>query len=131
MFYQKKLNKFSQIPATWIYVPDRDGNFYWQDLNDMGVQPLFDSDNDVVFTLFTRKNPEVGQTIIYRSLTSIEESNYDKTKPLRVICHGWFNNLDSEFSTLVRKAYLKAGDFNVIVIDWSKGGNHVYYPIAA
>lgn len=131
LFYASCDTQMVNITMRWVYVPDKDGIWYWQDLDDMGVQPAFDAQKDVKFYLFTRRNPEEGQELKIQDITSIADSHFDKNKPTRLICHGWFNNLESIFSEDVRKAFLENGDFNVVVTDWGKGANNILYPIAA
>lgn len=113
-----------------MYVPDIDGNFYWQDISDL-YDPIFDPETDVIFHLFTRQNTEVsqGQVVKYKDLESLDASHYDKSRPTRFFSHGWLGNL-TKFDEVI-KPYLEAGDFNLFMIDWGKDAQNILYPIAA
>ncbi len=45
------------------------------------------------FLLFTSAHPNDGQFLSYRDLDTIKNSNFDKSLPLKVIVHGFTNNL--------------------------------------
>ncbi|XP_014475140.1 PREDICTED: pancreatic triacylglycerol lipase-like [Dinoponera quadriceps] len=73
----------------------------------------------ILFYLYTRKNPNHPQLIYVDDEESINNSNFDPEKPTRITTHGWMNSYKSSACRLIKDAYLKHGDYNVIVIDWS------------
>lgn len=56
--------------------------------------------------------------------------NFNPNLPTRVIVPGWLSSRNSTFPKETVRAYLKKGDFNVIVVDWSKGSSTKNYWIA-
>ncbi|XP_043267034.1 inactive pancreatic lipase-related protein 1-like [Venturia canescens] len=76
-------------------------------------------DNRVFYRLYTRKNPKEYQPLWIDDQSSLSRSNFNADKPTHFVTHGWINSGDSPACTDIRDAYLKNGDFNVIVLDWS------------
>lgn len=105
-------------------VPDTDGRMFLADLNTEVVEPLFNANNDVFFLLFTRSNPTSGQRIGLDA-GGISASHFASSRPTRFIVHGWNNQGDSAVNIEITAAYLRQGDFNVIVVDWGAGANTV------
>ncbi|XP_001608012.1 phospholipase A1-like [Nasonia vitripennis] len=75
---------------------------------------------DVLFFLYTKKNPKVPQQLYYKNLTILNRSFLNFSQPLKVVVHGWRNNHTSDIGTLLRKAFLDHGSFNVLSVDWGK-----------
>ncbi|CRK90495.1 CLUMA_CG004162, isoform A [Clunio marinus] len=90
-------------------------------------RPLFNPTVDVKFLLFTRRNPFVGQRIILGDIRSLFESNFNISNPTRFLIHGWGSDLNSFFNIEGTEAYLRNNDFNVIVVDWSRGAQTINY----
>lgn len=91
-------------------------------INDNSIQqpePFFDALRDVRFLLFTRLNPTVGQQLIFGDFNSIRNSNFNVNLPTRVIIHGFQSDSDSDVNILLTAAFLRNGDFNVIVGEFS------------
>lgn len=78
-------------------------------------EPFFDALRDVRFLLFTRLNPTVGQQLVFGDFNSIRNSNFNVNLPTRVIIHGFQSDSDSDVNILLTAAFLRNGDFNVIV----------------
>lgn len=88
----------------------------------------FDAVTDVYFRLFTESNDITPQDIYpYDHGQSLDLSNFDPNNPTRILVHGWQNDGDSDFNTVVRNAYFQNGSFNVIVVDWGKGAKDPNY----
>lgn len=100
----------------WSLVPDADGTLHLVDLNtyDESVEPHFDAENDMIFLLFTRRNPTVGQEITW-NLESLQNSQFDPSHPTRFSIHGWVGSRESRVNTDVRAAYFQYGEYNVSV----------------
>lgn len=112
----------------YIYIPDDEGNLYLVDLLEKGEDLTgYDSKDalarrnvdTITFSLFTAENPTTAQLLVPRSVSSVTESNFLKTRPTRFVTHGWRSSQNSNAVVTVRNAYLAEGDYNVIVIDWS------------
>ncbi|XP_052737657.1 pancreatic lipase-related protein 2-like [Bicyclus anynana] len=82
------------------------------------------------YWLFTRRNPITPQMIIEGDVNSILNSNYDASKPLKVIVHGWNRNGHAQSNTVVTSAYLETYDVNVIVVDWRVAASGDYVDVA-
>ncbi|CAK9805980.1 Pancreatic lipase-related protein 2 [Anthophora plagiata] len=87
--------------------------------------------NSITFTLFTRNNPRNGQTLKLNDINSVRGSNWVAKKPTILVTHGWNSAGTGESCTLVRDAFLKVMDSNVIVIDWSVISKNVIYSTVA
>ncbi|KMQ93906.1 pancreatic triacylglycerol lipase [Lasius niger] len=79
-----------------------------------------DIGNRVFFFLYTKNNPTVPNTLYVNDKNALKNSSFDPTKPTRFIIHGWMNSRSSSACVLIRDAYVKNEDDNVIVVDWSK-----------
>lgn len=58
---------------------------------------------------------------------SIENSPFDRTKPLRVMTHGWYGDDTTDLITGASRVLLDHYDFNVLVIDWGEGAQTINY----
>jgi len=91
------------------------------------INPLFVAWQDVQFQLYTRSNPTTAQILGLYDSSSIKNSNFKNSRETRYIIHGFQNSGKSDVNIKIRDAYLQKGDFNVIVVDWSKGANTLNY----
>ncbi|XP_063626996.1 pancreatic triacylglycerol lipase-like [Cydia splendana] len=73
-----------------------------------------------LYQLFTRSNPDSLQTLVINDAQSIHNSNFNPADPTVVIAHGWLSNQETNLNSVIREAYLEKGDYNVIVLDWSR-----------
>ncbi|KRG07894.1 uncharacterized protein Dmoj_GI26827, partial [Drosophila mojavensis] len=108
------------------YVPQLDGSFEWIDLED--AEDLLAkgeamegriSTNAVSFYLYTHSNPTNGEEITTKS-SSIASSHFNKDHPTRIVIHGWTQSYKDSMNTEITKAWLSRGDYNVIIVDWSR-----------
>lgn len=67
----------------------------------------FDPKQDVKFLLYTRFNPEEPQYLPIYDEVALRKSNFNATKPTRLMIHGWIDNATGMLGTLGRKAYLQ------------------------
>ncbi|KOB75397.1 Pancreatic lipase 2, partial [Operophtera brumata] len=51
-------------------------------------------------------------------------TNYNPQRRTVVLMHGWLDNVNADFNTVLVPAFLDAEDLNVIVVDWSAGAGH-------
>ncbi|XP_024936070.1 phospholipase A1-like [Cephus cinctus] len=80
----------------------------------------------VSFHVFNPSHPNTYTDIYVNDTKSLRDSDFDLTKPIRIITHGWVNSKNSDACTMVKDAYLANGEYNVIVVDWSKISKNPY-----
>ncbi|KAL3867995.1 hypothetical protein ACJMK2_040835 [Sinanodonta woodiana] len=80
------------------------------------------------FRLFTQKNGEdnMFQILNINDVTSITDSNFDHCRPTKIVVHGFRSSAQIPWMTTMKTELLKAGDFNVILVDWENGANYSY-----
>ncbi|KOB74604.1 Neutral lipase [Operophtera brumata] len=91
--------------SRYIWMPDGEGTPHLVDLQEPVDEGL--------------QNPSSPQVIVNGDANTIWSSNYDASRPLAVIAHGWNNDGTSEVNTLLTSSFLAVQDCNVIVLDWS------------
>ncbi|XP_065356581.1 phospholipase A1 2-like [Calliphora vicina] len=79
------------------------------------------------FYLFKREFPDCGRELIIGDVNSLRASGLDASKPTRIIIHGWMSQSRGSFNRDIKNAYLKNGDFNVIIADWSSHAANINY----
>ena len=57
--------------------------------------------------LFTRQNPQQGQTFQYDSAGSLVHTNFDHIKDVKVIIHGYLNNGSEQWNNDLKDALLR------------------------
>lgn len=119
------LNKFDEgkpevLKRRWVVIPDSEGRMFLVDLKAYkpAPGPTFVAEKDVKFILSTRS--EKGK-VIRKNVRSIQASSFNKTHPTRITIHGWNGDHTSGVNERVIEEYLKNGDFNCIMVDWSRG----------
>ena len=90
------------------------------------IEPSFNVETDIQMLLFTRFNPVNGQTL-NSNVASIQASHFNPNLPVKVLVHGWLGSQTIPFNIEVTAAYLRRGDFNVIVVDWAVGASTINY----
>lgn len=93
---------------------------------EMEPEPIFDPMNDVIFLLFTRRNPSVGQRITF-DMETVRNSNWLANQQTRFIIHGWNSNQDTGLNIFMRREFLERADHNVVVVDWGAGAQTPNY----
>ncbi|KAK9307622.1 hypothetical protein QLX08_002210 [Tetragonisca angustula] len=83
--------------------------------------------NTITFTLFTRYNPKKGQALILDDVNTVRNSDWNAKNPTIIVTHGWSSSGSSESCTLIRNAFIKVWNSNVIVVDWSQIADNVIY----
>ncbi|KAL3868059.1 hypothetical protein ACJMK2_040897 [Sinanodonta woodiana] len=83
---------------------------------------------DTKFRLFTRHN--MGDTSFQmlraNDYSSIRSSHFNSSNPTKMVVHGFIENGLVDWMKTMKNELLKAGDFNVILIDWGKGSGLPY-----
>ncbi|XP_062533323.1 pancreatic triacylglycerol lipase-like [Armigeres subalbatus] len=91
------------------------------------VEPHFNPEADVVFRMFTRRNPVHAQTISWDDPSSISNSNFNPDHPTRFLIHGWVEGQDATLHWVIKDHFMRVGDFNVINVDWGAGAQTINY----
>lgn len=68
--------------------------------------------------------------LIDGDLISVTNSPFDRTKPVRVLIHGWGGDETHQFPSEGVEVLLDHHDYNVIVVDWSAGAQTSNYVLA-
>ncbi|XP_043258017.1 uncharacterized protein LOC122400559 [Colletes gigas] len=71
----------------------------------------------------TAENPEL---LYLHDVDALKKSNFSTSKQTKMITHGWMNSYKTSQIVTLRDAFLQKGDYNVIVIDWSKLSKTIY-----
>lgn len=93
----------------------------------MEYEPRFNAEEDMVFRLHTRQNPDEGQVLRWNDPSTIVNSNFNPSHPTRFTIHGWRANGESDIHSMIRYNYFANGDFNVIHVDWGQGSKTINY----
>ncbi|XP_077295231.1 endothelial lipase-like [Arctopsyche grandis] len=83
----------------------------------------YNAKDTIQYILHTRLNSE---NIKYGDDEALKSSNFNNTKPVKLIAHGWFGHSKSAVNKIITEALLESEDLNVIIVDWSKGANTFY-----
>lgn len=93
-------------------------------LNPFPKKDDFFAERDVEFILFSNSDEPY---YIQANKQSLESSSFDVSLPTRIIIHGYCDGpFDKDFQDM-RAAFRKNGNFNVIMVDWSKGSVTMAY----
>ncbi|XP_026731672.1 pancreatic lipase-related protein 2-like [Trichoplusia ni] len=119
--------------SRYIWMPDGEGNPKLVDLHEPVDEAFLNSKNGAnnQYWLFTRSNQNNHQLLINGNIQSVRNSNYDGSRHLKVIVHGWNNNGNTAMNSLIRSAFLAVQNVNVIVVDWRALANSNYVTAAA
>ncbi|XP_030387854.1 phospholipase A1 VesT1.02 [Scaptodrosophila lebanonensis] len=76
---------------------------------------------DIQFLLYTRKNRQSAQPLELNDSTRLAQSNFNFNYPLAIYLHGFSESATGEqqSSQQLKDAFLRSGNYNVILIDWS------------
>ncbi|XP_076281158.1 pancreatic triacylglycerol lipase [Lasioglossum baleicum] len=134
LFYPTLLTTLMQ--ANYTIFPDDAGVPYLIKLDYQPLTPLENSNlasdvNSITFTLYTRQNPTNGQSLRINDANSVIASRWNANRPTIVVAHGWKSAGTKPACTLVRDAFLKALDSNVIIVDWSQIAKNLNYATVA
>ncbi|XP_067626693.1 pancreatic lipase-related protein 2 isoform X2 [Eurosta solidaginis] len=76
---------------------------------------------DINFLLYTNKNPQKPQNLNLGDEKRLSKSNFDLQQPLAFYMHGFSESAtgENQSSQRLKDAFLKSGNYNVILVDWS------------
>lgn len=83
------------------------------------------------FLLFTNSDQDQGHSLSYSDHDSIKNSKFNPNLPLKIVIHGYANDLNSKWMRQMKDEFFKNDDFNVILVGWGKGALYQKYNIAA
>ncbi|ALC42809.1 CG6472, partial [Drosophila busckii] len=77
--------------------------------------------DDIKFLLYTSKNRQTPQLLQVESATRLARSNFNFNYPLAIYLHGFSESATGaqQSSQQLKDAFLRRGNFNVVLIDWS------------
>ncbi|PAA54812.1 hypothetical protein BOX15_Mlig016265g1, partial [Macrostomum lignano] len=102
------------------------GNFYDSVNRPIQVLPQDPDRIRPTFALYTRRNVNTAQNLVYNNRDSVRKSNFRSSVPTKIIIHGFTDNGNSDWNKAMKVALLNAGDYNVIQLDWSQGNGYPY-----
>lgn len=109
----------------WAMIPDSKGRMHLTDLRSyVPKESFFVAESDMKFVLSTRKSK--GE-VIKLDVESLRASSFDRNHPTRITIHGWNGDHTSDVNARVIEEYLKHGDYNCIMVDWSRGAGTLDY----
>lgn len=88
----------------------------------------FDVDTDTIFKLYKRENLTNSHVLNKNESDEFSLDSLNLKIPTRIYAHGYLASKKS--IKKFRDAFLNAGDFNFIAIDWTKGADNVNYFVA-
>ncbi|XP_076640000.1 pancreatic triacylglycerol lipase [Colletes latitarsis] len=124
------------LQANYTILPDETGIAYlvkldYAPLTLNEINELANNIDTITFTLYTRQNPKNGQNLQLNNVNSVSSSHWNSNRPTAIVTHGWKSSGNSQSCTLVRDAYIKAMDCNVIIVDWSTIAKNLVYSTVA
>ncbi|KAJ6640222.1 Lipase member H [Pseudolycoriella hygida] len=123
----------TETEENWQWIPTLSGEMEYVDINaiDEGIAPAFNAMNDIIFRLFTRRNPggDEGQIIRIFNNNDLITSNFNPSHQTRFRIHGWSAG-GNRTGGLFRNSFLNRGEFNVIIVDWGAGAGTPNYVLA-
>lgn len=121
--------------SRYVWFPDGDGKAQLVDLQEPVDYTILNNPKrngaNNQYWLYTRNNPNFPQVLVNGNAASIQSSNYNSQRQLKVIVHGWNSNGNSDVNNMCVPAFLEFGDFNVIVVDWRELANANYVTASA
>ncbi|XP_017118803.1 lipase member H [Drosophila elegans] len=80
------------------------------------------------YELYTPLNPEERQLLRPGDIGMLKNSHFNPKWPVRVSIHGWAGKGTSCSNAAIKDAYLSRGNYNVIILDWSRQAMDFSYP---
>lgn len=95
------------------------------------IQQDYNAESDVKFFLYTKESRSSSEQLVLNNISSIFLSEFDIMNKIIFIIHGWRDNHTLPMTQLIKNAYLKNKELNIIAVDWSKGAENLIYPEVA
>lgn len=118
------------LDKDWYSVPSADGRMELRSRQEI-VNHITSAKRPITSTtkyfLHTRKFPQ-GVSIVVDDGDRLFRAGFNASHPVRITIHGWLGGQTSDVNAV--QEYLKLGEFNHIVVDWSVDANTIHYPAA-
>lgn len=85
------------------------------------VDNIVVKDSEIFYYLFNKTHPTSNYSIDTETMAGI-----DRKLKVKILVHGWTEHCFVEWCKALTKAYVKMGNFNIIVVDWSTHGDADY-----
>ncbi|XP_061382922.1 lipase member H-like isoform X2 [Danaus plexippus] len=92
------------------------------------IETRLSTEVEVQFWLYTKCNKNHFEEL-HVNLTEVK--NYNPSKPLVMVTHGWLGSGYSNGTQLIKDAYLATRDVNVIIVDWKEPASYTNYITSA
>ncbi|KAM8705769.1 hypothetical protein ACLKA7_010124 [Drosophila subpalustris] len=79
------------------------------------------------YDLYTPLNPYQRQLLQPGDVNMLKRSNFNAKWPVRIAIHGWTGKSSHCYNAALKDAYLSRGNFNVIIMDWSRQAIDIRY----
>ncbi|EDW38083.1 GL12219 [Drosophila persimilis] len=79
------------------------------------------------YDLYTPLNPQKRQFLRAGDLGMLRKSHFNPEWPVRISIHGWSGRSESCSNAAIKDAYLSRGNYNVIILDWSRQAMDISY----
>ncbi|XP_017091814.2 lipase member H [Drosophila bipectinata] len=93
----------------------------------LGTRPRLPQSKLLQYDLYTPLNPEERQLLRPGDVSMLKNSHFNPKWPVRVSIHGWAGKSTSCSNAAIKDAYLSRGNFNVIILDWSRQALDIVY----
>lgn len=112
------------------------GEFWHIEHRPLSVLPRGPDEIAPKFLFYTRKNKHQPDTLTYKDDTMIKSSHFDAKQPTKFIVHGFLDNqlidqLIGKWMRTLKDEFLIHDNYNVFIVDWSKGNFLPYTQAAA
>lgn len=77
-------------------------------------QPSYDPNTDIIYLLFTRRNPTEGQVLDTFNMDTVRNSNWNPNNAVRFIIHGYNGHANVRENPIITEALLTYADSNVV-----------------
>lgn len=85
----------------------------------------FDINKDLVFRLYTREDPVMYYALNAYRGPALNDTTFNPNRPTRIFVHGFKSK--AKVINRYAEAYLNAGDYNFIAVDWIAGASTYNY----
>ncbi|XP_013794398.2 pancreatic triacylglycerol lipase-like [Limulus polyphemus] len=88
----------------------------------INLYPSDPRDIDVHFFLMTRRNIGQLQKLSFKDNSTFVSSTFNPSNPVKIIIHGYLEHGNEDWIQDMVRELLTHDDYNVISVDWAKGG---------
>lgn len=115
--------------SQWEYIPKENGELILVDIKKI-VKVVRNPKSETKFKLVKKTfEPESDFSFSFDklspSLPSFMNSTFNSSLPTRFFIHGWQGDDGSKVNYDVIKEYFKHGNYNCIIVDWSRGSGEL------